>query len=571
MTNDLTNLSGKSSSEAALAALPDVLAQAYSWMAQDPDPVTRAEIEELITADDMVTLEERFAAPLAFGTAGLRAPIGAGPSRMNRLVVRQATAGLGTWLIEQGVGGGLVVVGHDARHGSFDFAQDTAAVLVALGFTVSLCDQVVPTPLVAFGTLHFGAVAGIMVTASHNPPQDNGYKVYLGDGAQIVSPADREIEVHIRKAAEAAVAVAELPHPSVSSWGNDLRAEYLRGVHLIDPNISTDVQRSKLRVVYTAMHGVGAETMLAAFVQAGFTDVHPVPNQCEPDPDFPTVSFPNPEEPGALDLAIAHAKLVGAHLVIANDPDADRMGAAVPDANVEGGWRGLRGDELGWLLADHLLTSTADAGAERFVATTVVSSSLLRTIALHHGVHYEETLTGFKYLARASMAHPEWRTVLMYEEAIGFCVGDLVRDKDGISAAIALADLAAVVLNKGKASLTEQLSEVAGRYGASQTSQWSIRFDGADAQRDMAALMVTLREHPPIELDGVAVTEWRDLSTKTPPADVVVISVGDRGRVVVRPSGTEPKCKVYFEVLGENLNPSLEGLRSSMAAVLGQP
>jgi phosphomannomutase len=556
--------------EAALAALPGVLAQAYAWLAQDPDPVTRSEIEELIDADDLVTLEERFAAPLAFGTAGLRAPIGAGPARMNRLVVRHATAGLAAWLIEQGVGGGLVVVGHDARHGSLDFATDTAAVLVAAGFRVALCDQVVPTPLVAFATLQFGAVAGIMVTASHNPPQDNGYKVYLGDGAQIVSPADREIEVHIRKAAAASVDVAEMPNAAVSTWGDDLRAEYLAGVQRIDPGTSSNLLRSKLRIVYTAMHGVGAQTMLAAFALAGFTDVHPVPEQCDPDPDFPTVSFPNPEEPGALDLAIALAKKVGAHIVIANDPDADRMAAAVPDGLALSSWRGLRGDELGWLLADHLLTATSEKGPDRFVATTVVSSSLLRTIAEHHGVHYEETLTGFKYLARASMAHPEWTTVVMYEEAIGFCVGDLVRDKDGISAAIAIADLAAVVLGEGKASLTDQLAIVAGRYGASQTSQWSIRFDGADAQFKMADLMTSLRANPPSELDGVAIVEWRDLSTQNPPADVVVISVGDRGRVVVRPSGTEPKCKVYFEVLGENHQPSLDGMRASMQQVLGE-
>ncbi len=566
----MTKTNDPSDSSAALEALPDVLAAAYAWLAQDPDPTTRAELEELITSDDLLTLEERFAAPLAFGTAGLRAPLGAGPARMNRLVVRQATAGLAAWLIEQGVGGGLVVVGHDARHGSLDFARDTAAVLVAAGFTVALCDQVVPTPLVAFGTLHFGAVCGIMVTASHNPPADNGYKVYLGDGAQIVSPADREIEAHIRKVAEGPVAVVELPHASISTWGDDVRSAYLAGVQKVDPSVSKDLDRKNLKIVYTAMHGVGAETMLAAFALAGFTDVHPVPEQTEPDPDFPTVAFPNPEEPGALDLAIAHAKKVGAHIVIANDPDADRMAAAIPDASAPSGWRGLRGDEIGWLLADHLLTATDADGADRFVATTVVSSSLLRTIAAHHGVQYEETLTGFKYLARASMARPALRTVLMYEEAIGFCVGSLVRDKDGISAAIAMGDLAAVVLAAGS-TMVDRLADVAAKYGASRTSQWSIRFDGTDAQIEMAALMTQLRANPPKELDGVAVTEWRDLARQTPPADVVVIAVGDRGRVVVRPSGTEPKCKVYFEVLGENANPSLEGLRAAMGTVLNQP
>jgi phosphomannomutase len=545
----------------------DLLAQIHAWLAQDPDPNTRAQLEEMLDGGDLTTLAELFSAPLAFGTAGLRAPIGPGPARMNRLVVRQATAGFAAWLIEHGHGGGLVVVGHDARHGSRPFAEDTAAVLVAAGFTVALSESYVPTPLVAFATPHLKAVGGIQVTASHNPPADNGYKVYLGDGAQIVSPADREIEAHIRTVSKAAIAVSTFPHPGITQWGDEMEAEYLSGVRGVDPKTSTDAERAKLRVVYTAMHGVGAETLLKAFALTGFSDVHPVPEQEHPDPDFPTVAFPNPEEPGALNLALALATKTNAHIVIANDPDADRMTAAVPDPSSKTGWRPLTGDEIGWLLADHLLEATKELGATRFVATSVVSSSLLSAIAAKHGVEYAETLTGFKYLARASMARPHLHTVLMYEEAIGYCIGSLVRDKDGISAAIGLADLAARLHADGSTVLT-RLNEIAAKYGASSTSQWSIRFDGADAQTNMAALMARLRANPPVELDGVAVSEWRDLASANPPADVVVIKVGDRARVVVRPSGTEPKCKVYFEVLGENASPSLAGLRTAMETVL---
>jgi phosphomannomutase len=555
------------SSDPTEAGDADLLARVHTWLAQDPDPETRSQLEELIESGDYTALAELFVAPLAFGTAGLRAPIGPGPARMNRLVVRQATAGFAAWLHGQGHSSGLVVVGHDARHGSRAFAEDTAATLVAAGFTVALSALHVPTPLVAFATLHLGAIGGIQVTASHNPPADNGYKVYLGDGAQIVSPADREIEVHIRQASEGPISVSSYPHADISEWGSEIEAAYLNGVAGVDPSTSSDAERAKLRVVYTAMHGVGASTLLKAFALRGFTDVHPVKEQEQPDPDFPTVAFPNPEEPGALDLALAHAAKVGAHLVLANDPDADRMTAAIPDPSQPNGWRPLRGDEIGWLLADHLLNATADLGAARFVATTVVSSSLLSTIAASHGVEYAETLTGFKYLARASMARPHLHTVLMYEEAIGFCVGPLVRDKDGISAAIAMADLAARVHADGS-TLVQRLAEVAQRYGASRTSQWSIRFDGVDAQSNMADLMTRLRAKPPASLDGVAVAEWRDLALADPPADVVVISVGDRGRVVVRPSGTEPKCKVYFEVLGEDRAPSLDGLRVAMEQLL---
>lgn len=547
-----------------------LLAQARTWLEQDPDPDTRQELEQLLADGRDGELADRFGTPLQFGTAGLRAALGAGPARMNRLVVRHAAAGLAAWLTAGGHGGGLVVVGHDARHKSRAFAEDTARVMAAAGMRCALVDGPVPTPVLAFALLHLGGVAGVQVTASHNPPQDNGYKVYVGDGAQIVPPMDREIEACIRSASATPVPVAPLDHPSITTWGASVRDAYRLGVESLDPATSLAAERSALRIVYTAMHGVGAHTMLAVFDTAGFTDVVPVAEQRDPDPEFPTVAFPNPEEPGALDLALALARRVDAHLVIANDPDADRLGAAVPDPSVPGGWRPLKGDEVGWLLADHLLRATSSLGAQRMVATTIVSSSLLRVIAARHGVHHEETLTGFKWLARAALAHPDLHPVLEYEEALGYCVGTMVRDKDGISAALVLADLAAAVHAAGS-SIVERLHELADTYGRSVTDQWSVRFEGTTAQQDMAALMDRLRAAPPVELDGVTVVEIRDLAQADPPADVLVYRVGDRGRVVVRPSGTEPKCKVYFEVLGEGDRPTVTGLRASMEELLARP
>jgi len=542
--------------------------QVQRWLHEDPDPDTRAELEALLAAGDEATINERFIAPLAFGTAGLRAAMGAGPARMNRLVVRQAAAGLAAWLVDRGHADGLVVVGHDARHKSRRFAEDTARVMAAAGLRATLATGPIPTPVVAFALLHLGAVAAVQVTASHNPPQDNGYKVYASDGAQIVPPMDQEIEARIRVAASGPVQLEDLDHPLITTWGADVAAAYRSGVAELDPHTSTGEQRRLLKVVYTAMHGVGADTFFATMGAAGFTDVHAVPEQRDPDPDFPTVAFPNPEEPGALDLSLNLARTLDAELVLANDPDADRMAAAIPDPSAPGGWRALRGDEVGWLLADHLLTATAAMGSKRLVATTVVSSSLLRTIAEQHGVHYEETLTGFKWLARAALSHPELHSVLGYEEALGYSVGSLVRDKDGISAALVMADLAASILASGS-TMAQRLRELADTYGTSLTNQWSVRFEGGDAQADMAALMTRLRATPPTTLDGMNVTSVVDLADASPAADVLVYRLGTIARVVIRPSGTEPKCKVYFEVLGTGDGPpSLAGLRASMEELL---
>jgi phosphomannomutase len=551
-----------------------MLAAANAWLAADPDPETTAELSALIAASragDVAAsaeLSDRFSQRLLFGTAGIRGAMAAGPNRMNRLVVRQAATGVAQWLLDSGRGkaGDTVVVGHDARRNSRVFAEDAAGIMAAHGFKVWLTVGEEPTPVVAFSTTHTGSVAGLCVTASHNPPNDNGMKVYVADGAQIVPPMDGEIEDRI-VAAAASTSPVQPVSTGVSVLGAEVAAAYLAGVAELDPHISTDAQRADLRIAYTAMHGVGWKTIEKALSAAGFTGVAAVIEQRDPDPAFPTVAFPNPEEPGALDLAIATAARTGAQIILANDPDADRLAVAVPDASSPTGWKCLRGDEIGWLLADHLLAATAADGPNRLVITTIVSSTLLRSMAAKHGVEYVETLTGFKWLARASLARPHLRTVLGYEEAIGFGVGSLVRDKDGISAALVMADLAATLQAQGLTVL-DRLAQLAETYGRHDGLQLSIRMDGAGAKEKMAKLMSDLRADLPTSLAGLAVTSIRDLSTDEIPADVVIIELGETGRLVVRPSGTEPKCKVYVEVVSR---PGVESvtaiqLRDAMAA-----
>jgi phosphomannomutase len=546
---------------------------AEAWIAADPDPETRAELRALIDSGSAgaAELADRFSQRLLFGTAGIRGAMAAGPNRMNRLVVSQAAAGVARWLLDSGRGsaGSTVVVGHDARRNSRAFAEDAAGIMAAHGFRVLLTPGPTPTPVVAFATTHTGAVASLCVTASHNPPNDNGMKVYVADGAQIVPPMDGEIEERIAAAAAAASPVEPVA-AGVEVLPASVLDAYLAGVAALDPHAADAVARASLRIAYTAMHGVGWSTLERALTAAGFTAVSAVADQRDPDPAFPTVSFPNPEEPGALDLAIAAAAASGAQLILANDPDADRLAVAVPDPSSATGWRALRGDEIGWLLADHLLAATAADGPNRLVITTIVSSTLLRSMAARHGVEYVETLTGFKWLARASLARPHLRTVLGYEEAIGFGVGSLVRDKDGISAALVMADLAASLKAAGRTVL-QQLDDLADQYGRHDGLQWSIRMDGAGAQEKMASLMGRLRADLPASLAGVAVTSTRDLAEADPPADVVVLELGATGRIVVRPSGTEPKCKVYVEVVSR---PGAEivtpvALRDAMAAHLG--
>jgi len=522
----------------------DLRAAVTAWQADDPDPATVAEVDRLLADGDDAALRDRFADRLEFGTAGLRGALGAGPNRMNRVVVRRAAAGLCRWLDGQGRRG-PVVVGRDARHGSEAFAADTAAVVAGTGRTVVLATGPVPTPVLAFAVRHLGAAAGVMVTASHNPPSDNGYKVYAGDGAQIVPPWDAEIAGHM----DAVERVGGLPlaapdDPLITTLGDDVVRAYLDGV----AGLRVTDEPADLRIAYTPLHGVGLDVLRRAFERAGLPAPAVVEAQAAPDPDFPTVAFPNPEEPGAMDRLLALADDEGADVAIANDPDADRLAMAVPGPRAgTDGWRVLTGDELGLLLADHLLRHTS--GLDRLLVNTVVSSSALRALADAHGVSFVETLTGFKWLARAAMARPELRPLLGYEEALGYSVGDLVRDKDGVGAAVVAVEAVAALV-ASRSSVAQRLAELAVEVGLHRTRQRSIRFEGLEGGARMAAAVDLVRSQPPAVLGGIAVREVEDLAlgTRLPPTDAVVLR-GDGLRVVVRPSGTEPKLKLYVEIV----------------------
>ena len=514
-----------------------LVARAQAWRDEDPDPATRAEVDALLIGPDLPALQDRFGARLQFGTAGLRGPLGAGPNRMNRALVRRATAGVAAWL--RGTGArGPVVVGRDARHGSATFAADAAAVLAGAGWEVRHVRDPLPTPVLAFAVRHLGAAAGIMVTASHNPPADNGYKLYLGDGAQIVPPVDSEVSAAID--AVGPLTGVRLAAEGVVEVGHELVDAYVTAALAL---LRPDGPRS-LQAVYTALHGVGAPVVRRAFAAAGFPPPVEVAAQVEPDPDFPTVAFPNPEEPGALDLALAAAETSGADVVLANDPDADRLAVAVPDG--AGGWRRLSGDELGALLGDHVLRTT-ERRAGDLVVTTVVSSRLLERLADAAGVGFAETLTGFKWVVRA--AQPGQRLLFGYEEALGYCVDGIVRDKDGIGAALVVAELVAGVQAEG-GSLLDRLDELHRRHGVHLTGARSRRVAGADWLERVSAAMAGFRADPPGVLAGRAVAAVEDLldGGRLPAADVLIWTV-DGGRVVVRPSGTEPKLKSYAEAI----------------------
>ncbi|MFD6340275.1 phospho-sugar mutase [Streptomyces sp. NPDC060131] len=517
------------------ATYQDLVARAKAWQAEDPDSDTREELGKIIDAGDTATLAERFAGTLQFGTAGLRGELGAGPMRMNRAVVIRAAAGLAAYLRAQGHGDGLVVIGYDARYKSADFARDTAAVMTGAGLRAAVLPRPLPTPVLAFAVQHLGAVAGVEVTASHNPPQDNGYKVYLGGGSQIVPPADGEIAARI--AAVGPLAGVARPDDGWEILGDDVLAAYLART---DAVLTPGTPRTA-RVVHTALHGVGTETLLAAFARAGFPEPALVAEQAVPDPAFPTVAFPNPEEPGAMDLAFATARRVRPDLIIANDPDADRCAVAVPDDTAVSGWRMLTGDEVGALLAAHLVHK----GATGTFAESIVSSSLLGRIAGAAELGYEETLTGFKWIARVEGLR------YGYEEALGYCVDpDGVRDKDGITAALLVAELASELKAKDR-TLTDLLDDLAVTHGLHATDQLSVRV------RDLsliAAAMRRLRETPPTELAGLSVASAEDLTRGTdalPPTDGLRYHLEGayRARVIVRPSGTEPKLKCYLEVV----------------------
>ena len=530
----------------------ELRARVAAWIADDPDPVTRAALENLLEqadAGDAAAAEEirdAFSGDLEFGTAGLRGRMAPGPHRMNLAVVSRAARGLADHLTgDLGLEQPLVVIGFDARHRSEDFARASAEIMTAAGCRVHLLERHGPTPLIAFAVRHLGADAGIVVTASHNPPADNGYKVYLGgrasapdgQGVQIVPPSDAQIAARI-----AAVGpVREIPR--AEGWavlGEQLREDYLAAIcALPDPEGPRQV-----RIVHTAMHGVGTETALAALHRTGFAEVHPVAKQADPDPDFPTVAFPNPEEPGAIDLALELARTLEADVVIANDPDADRCAAAVLDPHL-GDWRMLTGDELGVLLGDHLIRRHGCAGT---IANSVVSSRWLGRIAQAAGLEAATTLTGFKWIARAP------GIAFGYEEAIGYCVlPQVVRDKDGLSAALMVAEMAALARAEGT-TLVGRLDELAREHGLFATSQLSLRVTEL-SERDV--MMARLRAEPPAALAGAEVTTVQDLAegsaetTGLPATDGVLLATVDDARVIVRPSGTEPKLKCYIEVREE--------------------
>ncbi|WP_171107480.1 phospho-sugar mutase [Streptomyces sp. Z423-1] len=507
----------------------DLLAQAQAWLTEDPDPETRAELARLIDTKDVTELTARFSGTLQFGTAGLRGELGAGPMRMNRSVVIRAAAGLAAYLKKQGHEDCLVVIGYDARHKSADFARDTASVMTGAGLRAALLPRPLPTPVLAFAIRHLGAIAGVEVTASHNPPRDNGYKVYLGDGSQIVPPADTDIAAEI--AAIPSLTTVFRPTEGWETLDDTVLQAYLART---DAVLSKGSPRTA-RTVYTAMHGVGKETLLAAFARAGFPPPTLVTEQADPDPDFPTVAFPNPEEPGAMDLAFAKARETNPDLIIANDPDADRCAVAVKD-NDE--WRMLRGDEVGALLAAHLV----NRGAQGTFAESIVSSSLLGRIAAKAGLAHEETLTGFKWIARVEGLR------YGYEEALGYCVDpDGVRDKDGITAALLITELASV-LKADNRTLPDLLDDLAVEHGLHATDQLSVRVQDLSV---IADAMRRLREQPPTHLAGLPITNAEDLTQgtdKLPPTDGLRYTL-EGARVIVRPSGTEPKLKCYLEVV----------------------
>lgn len=512
--------------------MDNLLAAARAWATDDPDPQTRAELEAVIAdveaGADGADLADRFDGTLEFGTAGLRGELGAGPNRMNRVVVTRAAAGLAAYLLDTGHAGGSVVIGYDARHNSDVFARDTAEVMTGAGFTAYVLPRPLPTPVLAYAIRDLGCAAGVMVTASHNPPRDNGYKVYLGDGSQIVPPADAEIAARIAAVGPLADV---LRGDGGTVVGDDLLDRYLASVIALVGDGPRD-----LSTVYTPLHGVGGDTVVRVLEAAGFSAPAVVEQQRTPDPEFPTVDFPNPEEAGAMDLAMALAEERGADLVVANDPDADRCAAAVPGPH---GWRMLRGDEVGALLAHALL----DKGKQGTYACSIVSSSLLGKLATAAGQPYAETLTGFKWISRVD------GIAFGYEEALGYCVDpDRVRDKDGVSALLVLCELAAAAKAEGR-TLVDVLDDIAVEHGLHATDQLSVRVTDLG---EIAAAMARLRATPPAELGGLAVERVDDLSLgspELPPTDGLRYRLAEGARVIVRPSGTEPKLKCYLEVV----------------------
>ena len=550
--------------------IDDLHARVTRWISEDPDPRTQAELRALLEKDVGATdLADRFAGTLEFGTAGLRGILGAGPNRMNRAVVMRTTLGLARYLAKhaENLGTHGVVIGYDGRHMSREFAEDTASVLAAEGIRAHLFTDFAPTPLTAFAVTHLGVAAGVMVTASHNPPEYNGYKAYWSNGAQIVPPVDEGIADEIAKAPPACdVPRLGLEEARARGLVVDVAPEveraYLDAVRALEVSPRGD---RDLRIVYTPLHGVGAKLTQRAFAEAGFTKLTTVPEQERPDGAFPTVAFPNPEEKGAMDLSFSLARKMQAELVLANDPDADRLAVAVPLASAPSGYMQLTGNQVGVLLGHYLLTESPKAKRGRCAAlASIVSSPMLGFIARALGVHYEETLTGFKWIANRAMEleRDEKLTFLFgYEEALGYTVGDLVRDKDGISAAVVVAEMVADLRGRGT-SVLQQLESLYRAYGLFVSSQVNLTKKGESGTTEIRALMTALRRTLPTRIGAHDVVAVRDYEARTrfevatrktsaltlPKSNVLTFELLGGSRVIARPSGTEPKVKFYFDV-----------------------
>ena len=545
----------------------ELLAQAKAWHAQDPDPETRAELAALIAAENEPELQSRFSARLAFGTAGLRGELGAGPNRMNRVLVAQAALGLAQYLLEHATDvQPSVVIGFDGRKNSDIFAQDSAEIMAGCGIRVLLFQTYAPTPLVAFAVKHLGLSAGVMVTASHNPPNDNGYKVYLGGangGSQIVSPADKQIAAHIDQVARD-LEFGDMPRETdIEFVADEVRAAYAKtatdaAANLAGGNASA-TNAAALRITYTAMHGVGWGTVEPLFSAAGFKlDV--VAEQIEPDATFATVAFPNPEEPGAMNLAFAKARETNAHLIIANDPDADRLGIGLPDSTSPDGYRRLTGDEVGLILGHAAAASANRTGLKGAIACSIVSSSALAAVATKFDLDFKQTLTGFKWIAKVP------NLIFGYEEALGYAIDPgHTPDKDGISAALAIAMLAAELAAQGT-TLEAHLDALRAEFGYFANGQVSLRFTDLS---EIARLMKGLRENAPTEIDGVTakLTDLSQGSADLPPTDGLRFDLADSRRVIVRPSGTEPKLKCYLQAVGSSKQEADELLSSVDASM----
>jgi phosphomannomutase len=534
-----------------------LFAEVKAWIEDDPDPVTASQLQKLLDSEDEATLRTYFSGFLQFGTAGLRGPNGPGPSCMNRAVVGRAAAGIAAYMKARGMT--RVVIGRDARYGSAEYAIESAEIFSGAGMEVFLLPRALPTPVLAFATTALKADVGVMVTASHNPPQDNGYKVYIGPDAdgiayassQIINPTDGFI------AAEIGLITSLKSQPRGTSWtvlDETLIDEY------VERTATLGTKPGSLKIVYTAMHGVGTKTLSQVFKSAGFPDLILVTEQADPDPDFPTVAFPNPEEPGAIDLALATARAHSADLVIANDPDADRCAAAIKDRN--GQWRMLRGDELGVIFGEWI----ARRSPQGTFGNSIVSSSILRKISAHYGIDFKEVLTGFKWLAKIE------DLAFGYEEAIGYAVdSETVNDKDGISAAIFLAQIATDLAAEGK-DLNDLLDEVWARHGFHATEQISIRVSDTGA---ITELLAKLRSTPPQEIAGKRVESIDDLASPTdglPPTDGLRLWLSGGVRIIIRPSGTEAKLKCYIEVITPDqisAEKELSALRAPLKAFLG--